>query len=150
MAHSYVCCNMHCIFSTKNRRPHITPDFRARLWAYMGGIARENKLKALAVNGTDNHAHALLSLPPTVTVAKAVQLVKGGSSKWVHETFPAHEDFDWQDGYGAFSVSPSRLAAAIRYIENQEAHHRKVTFEDEYLEFLARHGIKYDARYVFG
>ena len=150
MAHSYVCCHMHCIFSTKGRRPCIAPDFRARLWAYMGGIARQNKVKATAVNGTDNHAHVLLSLPATIPVAKAVQLVKGGSSQWVHETFPARSDFDWQDGYGAFSVSPSRLGAAMRYIENQQAHHRNVTFEEEYLEFLARHGIQYDEEYVFG
>jgi REP element-mobilizing transposase RayT len=141
---------MHYIFSTKERRPLIAPDLRVRLWAYMGGIARENNMKALAVNGTENHAHVLVSLPATIAVAKAVQLIKGGSSKWVHEAFSGHQGFDWQDGYSSFSVSPSRLAAAVRYIQGQEQHHRETTFEEEYLLFLKKHGLEYDERYVFG
>ena len=150
MAHSYVCCNMHYVFSTKQRRPLIAPGIQDRLWAYIGGIARRNGMRALAVNGTGNHAHALVSLPGTMAIAKAVQLIKGGSSKWVHGAFPEHQDFGWQEGYSAFSVSPSRLDAAANYIADQQRHHRKLTFEEEYTRLLKRHGIEYDERFVFG
>src|ERR1041385_2305347 len=109
MPHSYVSNLMHCVFSTKERLPLITPELESRLWPYLGGIARENKMKAIAVGGTTDHVHALLSLPATMSFAKAVQLIKGGSSKWVHDTFREHRKFAWQEGYGAFSVSSSQL-----------------------------------------
>ncbi len=93
---------------------------------------------------------ALVTLPPVLSAAKAIQLIKGGSSKWIHETFPSAQDFEWQKGYGAFSVSVSTVPAAIAYIGNQEAHHRNVTFEEEFLAFLRRHGITCEDRYVLG
>lgn len=105
-------------------------------------------MKALATGGTDDHVHILVSLPPTLGVAKAIQLIKGGSSKWIHDTFPAHQDFAWQAGYGAFSIGVSGQEAAIRYIQSQEEHHRKRTFEEEFLAFLEKHKIGYDKRYV--
>ena len=150
MAHSYVCSFFHCVWSTKQRRNVIAPQVRVRLWAYLGGIARENGMKALSVGGTDNHVHVLLSLPSTFPVSKAVQLVKGGSSKWMSETFRDQCDFQWQEGYGAFSVGASRLRGISTYIENQLDHHRTQTFEDEFVAFLDRHGISYDAAHVFG
>jgi REP element-mobilizing transposase RayT len=107
-------------------------------------------MKALAIGGTEDHMHILLSLPATLPVAKAIQLIKGGSSKWVHETFPSHKDFAWQEGYGAFSVSISQVEATITYIKTQEEHHRKKTFEEEFLTFLKKHGIEYDERYILG
>jgi REP element-mobilizing transposase RayT len=106
-------------------------------------------MKALAIGGTRDHIHALLSLPATMSFAKAVQLIKGGSSKWVHDTFAEHRKFAWQDGYGAFSVSPSRLARTIAYINNQKEHHRKKSFEEEFMELLDKHEIAYNKRYVF-
>jgi REP element-mobilizing transposase RayT len=116
----------------------------------MGGIARENKMKALAVGGTDNHAHLLLSLPPMLSVAKAIQLIKGGSSKWVHDTFPGSAGFAWQEGYGAFTIAVSGIEKTVAYINAQEEHHRIQPFEEEFIAFLRRHGIVYDARYVWG
>lgn len=85
--HSFVSCLMHVVFSTKERRPWITSEIQDRLWPYLGGIARENKMKALKVGGVEDHVHILLSLPSTLDIAKAVQLLKGNSSKWIHETF---------------------------------------------------------------
>ena len=117
MAHSYSSCLIHYVFSTKGRRPFISRELRQRLWPYLGGIARENGLKALAVGGTDNHVHILVSLPSTLSIAKSVQLIKGGSSKWIHETFPVHAGFAWQEGYGAFSISVSHASDTIAYID---------------------------------
>src|SRR5438045_1649744 len=103
MAHSYTSSLYHCVFSTKDRRPLITPPLQERLWPYLGGVARENKFKAICVGGVEDHVHLLLSLPSTLAIAKAIQLVKGGSSKWIHDNFPDMRQFAWQEGYGAFS-----------------------------------------------
>jgi len=149
MAHSYVNNLMHCTFSTKDRHPLIDSELESRLWPYMGGIAKENRMKALAIGGTADHVHALLSLPSMMSFAKAVQLIKGGSSKWIHDTFPGNKKFAWQEGYGAFSVSASQAAKTIAYINNQREHHRKKTFQEEFLELLKKHRIEYDSRYVF-
>ena len=149
MSHSYVSNFVHYIFSTKERRPTIDPELESRLWPYVGGIARQNDMKALAVGGVSDHLHVLVSLPATLSVAKAIQLIKGGSSKWIHDEFPEHRTFAWQDGYGAFSVSASQIEAVTAYIHNQKEHHRRKTFQDEFLEFLDKHGVEYDRRYVF-
>jgi putative transposase len=150
MANSYTVCFMHCVFSTKERRQQITDDFRDRLWAHVGGVARENGMKAIAIGGTSDHIHVLLSLPATMTASKAVQLIKGGSSKWVHDTFPQHGLFAWQEGYGAFSVSKSRVEDTVAYINSQAQHHAKRSFQDEYRALLEKHGIEWDERYVRG
>ena len=149
MPHSYVSNLVHYIFSTKERFPFIDHELESRLWPYMGGIARENGMKALAIGGTTDHVHTLLSMPATLSVAKAIQLIKGGSSKWIHDRLPKHRKFAWQDGYGAFSVSASQMKSVIRYIDGQKEHHRKKTFEEEFLEFLDKYGVDYDRRYVF-
>ena len=149
MSHSYVSNLVHYIFSTKEGFPFIDEELEIRLWPYMGGIARENGMRALAIGGTTDHVHTLLSLPATLTVAKAIQLVKGGSSKWVHDQLPKYRKFAWQDGYGAFSVSASQMKSVIRYIDGQKEHHRKKTFEEEFLGFLDKYGVEYDRRYVF-
>lgn len=150
MAHSYTNILIHSIFSTKNRQPIITPKLQKRLWPYLGGIARENSMKAIAIGGTENHVHILLSMPSTISVSKAIQLMKGNSSKWIHETFPHVKDFTWQKGYGAFSVSISHMDITIKYIEYQNDHHRHTTFQEEYFSFLKKHGIEYDERYIWG
>lgn len=150
MAHSYVSNLLHYVFSTKERSKMITPDLQERLWPFIGGIARQNGMKALAIGGVEDHAHVLLSLPATLSVAKAVQLIKGGSSKWVHDTFPEHGGFGWQEGYGAFSVSVSHVKNTIAYIQSQAEHHRKRSFQEEFLLFLKKHSIEYDERYVWG
>jgi putative transposase len=138
MSHSYISNLMHCTFGTKQRCPFIEPELESRLWPYIGGIARENKIKPLAVGGIADHVHALLSLPATMSIAKAVQLIKGGSSKWVHDVFPKYQQFAWQEGYGAFSVSTSQMGKTIAYIQAQKEHHRKKTFQEEFTELLER------------
>jgi putative transposase len=148
-AMSYVSSYFHCVFSTKERRRCITPRLRERLWPFLGGIARQNKMMAIEVGGVEDHVHILLSLPSTVAISKAVQLIKGGSSKWIHENFPDQREFAWQEEYGAFSVSVSLLDKTIDYIKNQEAHHKKMTFQEEFLMFLKKHRIEYDERYLW-
>lgn len=144
--HSFNSCLIHCVWSTKNRASVLDSGLRERLWPYLGGIARENKMKALAVGGTVDHVHILISLPGTLSVAKAIQLLKGNSSKWIHETFPKRADFAWQEGYGAFSIGVSGVEATAAYIRNQEAHHRKRTFREEFAVMLRRHGLDYEER----
>jgi putative transposase len=146
---SYVSSYFHCVFSTKERRPLITPPLRERLWPFLGGIARQNKMKALEIGGVEDHVHILLSLPSTPAVSKTMQLIKGGSSNWVHETFPEHRLFAWQEKYGAFSVSVSQLDNIVRYIKGQKEHHRKMTFQEEFLALLKKHRIEYDERYLW-
>jgi REP-associated tyrosine transposase len=142
MSHSFVSNLMHCTFSTQERYPWIETELELRLWPYIGGIARKNRMKALAVGGTLDHLHALLSLPSTMSFAKAVQLIKGGSSKWVHDEFPNFKKFEWQEGYGAFSVSASQVDRTIAYIERQKEHHRRRSFKEEFIKLLDKHHIE--------
>jgi len=148
MAHTYVSQLVHCVFSTKDRLNLIREDIQPDLWSYIGGIARTNNMKAIAIGGTANHVHVLLSIPATIPLAKAMQLIKGGSSKWLHEK-TGHR-FQWQESYGAFTVSVSQLKTTIDYINSQTEHHAKRNFEDEFRGFLTRHGIAFDEKYVFG
>jgi REP element-mobilizing transposase RayT len=149
MGHSFTSSLYHCTFSTKGRRRLITPELQDRLWPFMGGIARENGMKALVIGGVEDYAHLLLSLPSTMAIAKAIQLIKGGSSKWVHDTMPEHRDFVWQEGYGAFSIGVSQSPGTIRYIQSQAEHHREKTFQEEFLAFLKKHGMEWDERYIW-
>ena len=149
MANTFTSLHYHIIFSTKNREPWIRPDIESRVWSYLGGIARENDMKALLIGGIENHVHLLLGLPPTMPVSKAVQLIKGGSSGWIKETFSGAAGFGWQDGYAAFTVSKSVVPEVEDYICKQREHHRVKTFEQEYRAVLDKHGILYDERYLF-
>ena len=147
MSHSYSSNRIHIIFSTKNRTKCIPDDFQPKLWAYMAGIAKNQSFDAIIIGGVADHVHALLLLPPTMPLAKAVQFLKGSSSKWINET---GRDFAWQEGYGAFSVSASQTPDVVRYIANQRAHHAKKTFEEEFQEFLKKYGISYEPEHVLG
>ena len=148
MSHTYISDLVHCVFSTKGRRNLIKQGLQQDLWSYLGGIARNNGFKALAIGGTENHVHILLSVPASMALAKAVQLLKGGSSKWLNETHGGL--FAWQEGYGAFSLGVAQQADAVRYINSQREHHCKRSFEDEFLAFLKKHGIEQDPKYVWG
>ena len=150
MANTYTSLHYHVVFSTKNRVAHLTPEIEQRVWAYIGGVARKHKMTALQVGGFDDHIHALVMAPPTLAPSQIAQYLKGDSSKWVHETFPALHDFAWQEGYGAFTVSKSNLEAVVSYIQKQREHHQHKDFQEEYLDFLQKHGIEYDERYVWG
>jgi putative transposase len=150
MANTYTSLHYHIIFSTKNRVKHISKEIEERIWAYIGGVARAHKMIALQVGGVEDHLHALVTAPAALSPSQIAQFLKGDSSKWIHEEFPALRDFAWQDGYGGFTVSKSNLPEVVRYIQSQREHHRKKTFQEEYLEFLEKHGIEYDERFVWG
>jgi REP element-mobilizing transposase RayT len=124
----------------------LNSGLRERLWPYLGGIAKENKMKPIAIGGAADHVHMLVSLPPTLSVAKALQLLKGNSSKWIHETFPKMRSFEWQQGYGAFSIGVSGIDATASYIRNQTEHHRTRSFREELTAMLRKHGFDYDER----
>lgn len=132
------------MWSTKARQPALTPEIQTRLWPYLGGIARANKISALAVGGIADHVHVLLSLPATQTISKALQLLKGNSSKWLHEEFPELRTFSWQEGYGAFTIGMSGVPETKTYIGTQAEHHKKKTFQEEFRSFLDKHGLPYD------
>ena len=148
MANTYTSLHYHIVFSTKHREPWLSEPVRERLWPYLGGIARENGLTALEIGGVADHVHVLLSLPASMAVAKAVQLIKGGSSHWLKDAFPQLATFAWQDGYGAFTVSHSQLDAVRAYICGQGEHHRTRTFAEEYRAFLERHEVAFDERFL--
>jgi len=153
MANTYSALFFHVIFSTKNREKAVRQDMEARVWAYLGGIARENDFTALSIGGTGNHVHLLLSLPPNLAISTAMQLLKGGSSAWIKDAFPkvpGIRHFAWQDGYAAFSVSKSQLDEVKIYIEGQRQHHRVKTFEEEYRAFLSKNHITKDEKYLWG
>lgn len=148
MSHTYISDLVHCVFSTKNRRNLISPEIQNDLWSFLGGIARKNGFKALIVGGTENHVHILLSLPSDMPLAKAMQLIKGASSRWMNENHG--KGFAWQQGYGAFTVGISQKADTIVYIRTQPEHHRKRSFEEEFLAFLKKHNVEYDPQHVWG
>jgi putative transposase len=148
MAHTYSQLIAHIIFSTQNRIPYLKPDLRDRLFQYMAGIARGINDRDVLVNGMDDHVHILMTILPALAVAAAVNKIKANSSKWIHEQRLLPPAFAWQTGYAAFSVSPSKVVEVIRYIENQELHHQKLSFQEEYLAFLKAHRIEYDSRYL--
>ena len=149
MANTYTALHYHIVFSTKHRQRWITEDIEGRIWAYLGGIARENRMVALEVGGIEDHIHMLVGAPATMAPSKAAQLIKGGSSSWIHDTFPGLEAFAWQDGYGAFTVSKSQVPDLTAYIRNQREHHRIRTFQDEYRALLERHEIEYEEQYLW-
>jgi REP element-mobilizing transposase RayT len=148
MAHTFANLLTHVIFSTKDRQPLLTPDLRTDLLAYMGGIVRHIHGKLIDSNARPDHVHCLLSLPPALAVAEALRVIKSNSSLWVHETWH-RAAFAWQAGYGAFSVSQSNVPAVVKYIRDQEQHHRKISFQEEFIAFLKAHGIAYDERYIW-
>ena len=144
MAHTYTSNFQHCIFSTKERRPTISLERLPALCAYFGGIAKGEGFELLRAGGTSNHVHLLLSVPANLALATAMQKLKGGSSRWMGK------EFAWQQGYGAFSVSPSQLPVVKAYIDKQEEHHHRQSFEEEFTQLLRSCGIAYEPQFVFG
>lgn len=140
---------IHVVFSTKQRFKLLHKDWRDDLFAYMGGIATEHKSKLLRSGGVEDHVHLLMKIHPKFAISDTIKLIKGNSSRWINDNKKIAARFEWQRGYGAFSVSESMSNTVKRYIENQEEHHRQQSFEDEYITFLNKHNIEYDRRYVF-
>ena len=147
MSHTYAQNVVHVVFSTKGRRKAIPAKFQSRLWAYAAGICHNLGFFVHAVGGMEDHIHFLIQVPPSVSVAKAVLAIKSNSSRWAHEE--GHE-FAWQQGYGAFSVSSSNVPSVVRYIQNQKAHHKKMSSDEEFLALLKKHGVEFDPKFVFG
>ena len=139
---------LHVVFSTKQRRTHITPEIRERLYDYVGGIIRAEKGTVYAIGGMPDHLHILLRWRTDGAISDLMRALKARSSRWVHETFPNSGRFAWQEGYAVFSVSKSAEANVKAYIENQAEHHRKRDFAEELLALLHAHEIEYDERFV--
>lgn len=149
MANTFASLHYHLIFSTKDREPWLRPDIQERVWAFLGGVARENGMKALQVGGMADHVHVVIGASTSMAISKVAKLLKGGSSLWIKDEFPGMRGFAWQDGYGAFSVSKSNLSEVICYVQNQREHHRMKTFQEEFVSFLVRHEIDYDEKYLW-
>jgi putative transposase len=149
MSQSLVKNLIHLVYSTKRHQPWIDKDHRDGLFAYQAGIFKEWDSPALAIGGVEDHIHALFALSKNHPLSKIVEEVKKGSSKWMKTAEPKNPDFQWQAGYGAFSVSQSNSDPVRRYVENQEEHHRRMTFKDELRALFRRHGIAFDERYVW-
>ncbi len=145
MSHTHASVLVHCVFSTK-QRANMIHDPEA-LWRYLAVVARDHKIMLFAAGGTANHVHLLLAVPPALPLAKAMRELKGISSHWLREH---GQRFEWQEGYGAFSVSQSQGQTVIDYIGNQEEHHKKWSFEQEFMTLLQKSGLEYDPRFVFG
>ena len=147
LAHTAGNLVVHLIFSTKGRRPLITPEIRSDLFAYLGGIIRGMRGTALIINGTADHVHMLIRILPVHSAAEIARVVKTNSSRWVREKW--NMQFAWQTGYGAFSVSESNAPAVSRYIATQEDHHKKRNFQEEYVALLKKNNVQYDERYIW-
>ncbi len=149
MAGTFTFLGIHFVFSTKNRIPTISNDISDRLCAYIGGIIKELGGILIEINTMPEHIHFYVYMPKTVSVSKFMEIVKANSSKWVHVTFPEKRDFGWQDGYGAFSVSKSSEKQVMQYIRDQQHHHRKMSFQEEFVDFLNKYNIEFDEKYIW-
>ena len=148
MSDSYTNLLYHIVFSTKDRRPLITPQYEPRLHDYIGGTIRSLGGICLELNGTEDHVHLLAKLRPDRAVSDVLRDFKANASGWMHDVFPSVKNFSWQRGYGAFTVSHSNVNEVRRYIAKQKQHHRKVSFRDEFIQFLKANGIRYDERFI--
>jgi putative transposase len=144
MAQTFTSNYVHIVFSTKQRQQLIKD--RPKLWDYMAGIAKNIRVEPRAVGGMDDHCHLLVSFKGDLSIPKVVNLMKSNSSKWMNQH---KRGFAWQNGYAAFSVSALKVPAVVRYIENQEEHHKKRTFDQEFIAMLKKHDVEFDERYVF-
>jgi REP element-mobilizing transposase RayT len=149
MAHTFSDLLVHIIFGTKDRFPLIDQDLRRELHAYIGGIVKNLGGMPLSIGGVADHVHMLVELKPKIAVSDAVEKIKANSTNWVHRFGGMRRKFAWQKGYSAFSVSRSSVERVRRYIEKQEQHHRRITFQEEYVRFLKEYGIPYEERYLF-
>ena len=149
MANTYSSLFYHIVFSTKHRQNFIRREIENRVWAYLGRIARKHKLTAIQIGGIENHIQALIVAPTSIAPSQIAQWLKGDSSKWIHAELSDLHDFAWQDGYGAFSVSKSKVADVVEYIRKQREHHKTENFENEYLKFVKLHEIDFDEKFLF-
>ena len=149
MPRSYTNLIYHIVFSTKDRRPLITPDRQERLHEYIGGTIRGLGGISLGINGMEDHEHVLAKLRPDKALSDMLRVLKANSSGWMHDVFPDARDFAWQNGYGAFSVSPSQVAGVQKYIAEQQIHHAARSFEDEFIGLLNKNDVEFDRKYLW-
>ena len=149
MSQSYTNLLYHIVFSTKHRQPFITEAHQSRLYDYIGGAIRGQGGISLAINGTADHLHVLAKLRPDKAVSDVLRDLKANASGWMHEVFPEAKDFAWQNGYGAFTVSASQVERVRSYIANQQAHHQKRSFRDEFIRLLRANRIEFDEKYLW-
>ena len=149
MAQTLVSLLVHVIFSTKHRADLIRPEIEPELFAYIGGILKNHESRLLAINGTANHLHLLISQSKNVALSALVAEIKRDSSKWIKTKGAAYNNFGWQDGYGAFSIGESNVPALKRYIARQKENHLRQPFEAEFRAFLKKYGVKYDEQYIW-
>lgn len=149
MPHSFHNLLIHAVFSTKDRIRCMDADLRPKLFPYMGGIVREMGCTARLINGTEDHVHLLIDLRADVSVAECMRVIKANSSLWIHRTWPPRRRFAWQTGYGAFTVSASNEDAVLEYINKQEQHHRRMSFEEEFVKLLRKHRVSFDEKFLW-
>jgi putative transposase len=146
---TYTSLTYHAVFSTKYRKPYIDESLREDLYRYIGGIMRGEKGSLLEIGGIEDHVHILAGFSPTISVSDMLKRIKGNSSKWINDEKKTPRRFQWQAGYGAFTVSQSQLSVVSQYIQGQDEHHKRLSFKEEFLAMLTRHNIDYDPMYVF-
>lgn len=149
MANTYTQIHIHVIFAVQNRTSLISPNWEKELYQYITGIVTNQGHKLLAINGMPDHVHVLIGIRPTQSLSELMQDIKGGSSKWINEKKLVLGKFKWQEGFGGLSYSKSQLDTVIKYIQNQEEHHKKRTFLEEYRAFLKLFEVDFDERYIF-
>lgn len=149
MANTYTQIHIHFVFAVKFRQAVIHNEWREELYKYIGGIIRNNNHKLLAINGVSDHIHILVGIRPAQSISDLMKYIKQDSSKWINQSKFSQTHFEWQEGYGAFSYSKSQLLTVVNYIQNQEAHHKKKTFREEYLDFLEKFEVDFDEKFYF-
>ena len=149
MSNTYTQIHIHAVFAVQNRLSLISPKWKDRLYMYITGVVQKSGHKLIAINGTADHVHILFGMRPTQSLSELMKNIKGSSSKWINDERLVCGKFSWQEGYGAFSYGKSQIPAVINYINNQEEHHKKTSFSEEYKKFLDAFGIEYDEQFVF-
>lgn len=149
MANTYTQIHIHFVFAVKYRDGIISLSWKNELFKYITGIVKNNKHKMICMNGMSDHIHILIGMRPTQSISDLMQDIKGSSSKWINEKKFIKGKFEWQEGYGAFSYSKSQIKDVCNYIENQEQHHKKKSFKEEYLDFLQKFEIDFEEKYIF-
>lgn len=149
MANTYTQIHIHFVFAVKFRQAIICDEWKAELYKYIAGIIKNNNHKLLAINGVSDHIHILIGIRPAQSISELMKNIKQDSSKWINKNRFLKSHFEWQEGYGAFSYSKSQLVAVVNYIQNQESHHKKKTFSEEYIDFLEKFEVDYDEKFIF-
>lgn len=149
MSNTYHQVYIQAVFAVKYREAVITNECKSKILSVIGNLINETGCKTLIVNGTEDHVHCLLTLKPTISISELMKVVKGKSSKFINDHQLTKHKFEWQEGYGVFSYSKSHIDAVYKYIANQEEHHKKQNFKDEYISFLNKFNVKFDEKYIF-